>query len=162
MAERMSLDNQQYDDIIDRAEILAAELDTLFRVSQVLSQSLNLKETLQGVLLQMHEKGGLSNGMVSLVQPDKGEMLLSAVHGDTDAEEVRYRSGEGVVGNILEVGRTVVVNRISDEPRFLGRLGLYDKNLPFIGVPIRVSGELVGVLAAQPNERNDALLSERA
>lgn len=162
MAERMSLETQDYNTGSDRAEMLAAELDTLFRVSQVLSQSLNLTETMQGVLLQMHENGGLRNGMVSLVQPDKGEMLLSAVHGDTDADEVRYRSGEGVVGSILAEGRTVVVKRISDEPRFLGRLGLYDKDLPFIGVPIRVSGELVGVLAAQPNERLDSLLNERA
>ncbi|WP_455204512.1 nif-specific transcriptional activator NifA [Kaarinaea lacus] len=161
MAERMSLDTQDYNDATDRAELLAAELDTLFRVSQVLSQSLNLSETLQGVLLQMHENGNLRNGMVSLVQPDKSEMLLSAVHGDTVADDIRYRAGEGVVGTILEEGRTVVVNRISDEPRFLGRLGLYDKELPFIGVPIRVSGEMVGVLAAQPKERN-SLLSERA
>ncbi|WP_455222659.1 nif-specific transcriptional activator NifA [Kaarinaea lacus] len=146
----------------DRAEMLVAEIDTLYRVSQVLSQSLNLQETLQGVLLQMHEKGSLRNGMVSLVQPDKGEMLLSAVHGDTAGEEIRYRSGEGVVGNILEEGRTVVVKRISEEPRFLGRLGLYDKDLPFIAVPIRVSGELVGVLAAQPMEKSDSLLHEHA
>ncbi|MGD8938751.1 MAG: GAF domain-containing protein, partial [Gammaproteobacteria bacterium] len=162
MAERMSLKMQDYNNESDRAEMLAAELDTLFRVSQVLSQSLNLTETLQGVLLQMHENGGLRNGMVSLVQPDKSEMLLSAVHGDTEVAEVRYRSGEGVVGSILAEGRTVVVNRISDEPRFLGRLGLYDKDLAFIGVPIRVKGELVGVLAAQPNERLDSLLDERA
>ncbi len=162
MAERMSKDIHEFKDTTGRADLLVAELDTLFRVSQVLSQSLNLQETLQGVLLEMHEKGSLCNGMVSLLQPDKGEMLLSAVHGDTDGEEIRYRSGEGVVGNILEEGRTVVVRRISDEPRFLGRLGLYDHDLAFIAVPIRVSGELVGVLAAQPKERNDTLLNEHA
>jgi len=162
MAERMSLENQDYYDDSGRTELLAAELDTLFRVSQVLSRSLNLKETLQAVLLQLHERGGLRNGMVSLVQPDSGEMLLSAVHGSPEVDEVRYRAGEGIVGSIMEIGRTVVVKRISDEPRFLGRLGLYDKDLPFIGVPIRVSDELVGVLAAQPYKNNDLLLSEHA
>ena len=162
MAEKNSLETLEYNDIAGRVEMLAAELDTLFHVSQVLSQSLNLTETLQGVLLRLHENGGLRNGMVSLVQPDKIDMLLSAVHGDIGSEEVRYRAGEGVVGAILQEGRTVVVKRISDEPRFLGRLGLYDKELPFIGAPIRVSGELVGVLAAQPCERNEVLLSERA
>lgn len=162
MAERMSQKIHEYNDETGRADMLVAELDTLYRVSQVLSQSFNLQETLQGVLLEMHEKGNLSNGMVSLLQPDKSEMLLSAVHGDTGGEEVRYRTGEGVVGNILEEGRTVVVRRISDEPRFLGRLGLYDQDLAFIAAPIRVSGELVGVLAAQPKERSDALLNEHA
>jgi Nif-specific regulatory protein len=39
---------------------------------------------------------------------------------------------------------------------------LYDTELPFIGVPIRVAGDLVGVLAAQPATAADGLLDERA
>jgi len=149
-------------DYPNQADMLRAEMDTLFRVSQVLSQSLNLHETLQGVLLQMHESGDLYNGMVSLLVPEKGEMILSAVHSDTERPEIRYRLGEGVVGHIMQEGRTIVINRISDEPRFLGRLGLYAEDMAFIGVPIRVSGELVGVLAAQPKENEERLLAERA
>jgi Nif-specific regulatory protein len=38
---------------------------------------------------------------------------------------------------VLERGEQVVLPRIADEPRFLNRLRLYDRELPFIGVPIR-------------------------
>ena len=68
-----------------------------------------------------------------------------------------------MVGAILELGDTVVVKRIADEPRFLDRLGLYDPQLPFIGVPIRVGeGSPVGVLAAQPQSSDATLLGEHA
>jgi len=50
---------------------------------------------------------------------------------------------------------------VSEEPRFLGRLGLYDPELPFIGSPIYIEeGDTIGVLAAQPD--NSLFLGERA
>ncbi|MFM8445330.1 MAG: nif-specific transcriptional activator NifA, partial [Methylococcus sp.] len=65
---------------------------------------------------------------------------------------VRYESGEGIMGLILDAGYTIAIERIADEPRFLGKLGLYDPALPFIGAPIRVGkDDLIGVLAAQPS-----------
>ena len=76
--------------------------------------------------------------------------------------DVRYKSGEGILGQVLEYGETIVVNRIADEPRFIGRLGIYDSNLPFIAVPIRLGSRIVGVLAAQPNEPAFAELKDRA
>jgi Nif-specific regulatory protein len=149
----------------DRSRLLESELEALFQVSRVLSRSLDLHETLHAVLEVLHEHAGMQRGMVTLLDPDSGELLVSAVHSDDPerAGNVRYRPGEGVVGGILELGDTVVVKRIADESRFLDRLGLYDSQLPFIGVPIRVGeGKPVGVLAAQPQSGDTALLGERA
>jgi len=145
---------------------MTQELDALFSVSQVLSHSLDLQKTLSGVLQELHDRGGLTHGMVTLLNPESGELILRAVHNDTvngrTLEEVRYRAGEGVVGHILDTGETVVVERIANEPRFIGRLGVYDPNLPFIGTPIRMGGRLIGVLAAQPAVGSPAVLDERA
>ncbi len=129
-----------------------AEMDTLFQVSGILSRSLNLRETLSGVLEVLHDGVGLERGMVTLVDPASGELSLSAVHGLPTLRpgEVRYQPGEGVVGGIMEEGRSVILERIADDARFLGRLGIYDSDGPFVGVPIRVGRESVGVLAAQP------------
>jgi len=145
--------------------LLEGELDALYRVSQVLSRSLNLKETLKGVLGVLHERAGMNCGMVTLLDPRSGELLVSAVHGIPEevAESVRYLPGEGLVGSILAMGEPLVVERIADEPRFLGRLGVYDPEQPFIGVPIRVGdNDMVGVLAAQPAGGVDSFLNERA
>ncbi len=145
------------------AQLFKLELDTLFHVSHVLSRSLNLQETLEAVLEVLDERGGMQRGMVTLLDPRSGELLISAIHASQPNEYtgVRYQPGEGVVGQILEQGELIVLNRISDEPRFLDRLGVYDRNLPFIAVPIRSGEEVVGVLAAQPRCTN-SLLEERA
>ncbi len=151
--------------VVDRSELLEIELATLFRVSQVLSHPCPLWETLDQVLRVLHEHGELHRGVVSLVDPDSGALLVSAIHDQpkpASGAPVRYLPGEGVLGMVLERGERLVLPRLADEPRFLDRLRLYDRELPLIGVPIRAgSGQYSGVLAAQP-PRLDKWLAERA
>jgi Nif-specific regulatory protein len=47
-------------------------------------------------------------------------------------------------------GDSLVIERLAEESRFLNRLGVYDSNLPFIGVPITIGEHTAGVFAAQP------------
>ncbi|HRD49257.1 MAG TPA: nif-specific transcriptional activator NifA [Candidatus Contendobacter sp.] len=150
---------------MDRSELLEIELATLFGVSRILSQPCPLEDTLARILHVLHDRGELLRGTVSLVDPDSGALLVSAVHGSSslpDDQPVRYLPGEGLLGMVLERGEKVVLPRIADEPRFLNRLRLYDRELPFIGVPIRAGpAQYSGVLAAQP-PRRDQWLPERA
>jgi Nif-specific regulatory protein len=136
---------------------LEEQLGALYEVSSVLSRSLNLRETLCEVLKVLNDRSRLHYGMVCLVDGESGELLVSALH-DAQAlpvESVRYRPGEGVIGRILEHNETWILPRVGDEPRFLGRLNIYDQDLPFIGVPIRIGEEgAVGVFAAQPSAAN--------
>ncbi|MBU0690153.1 MAG: nif-specific transcriptional activator NifA [Gammaproteobacteria bacterium] len=133
-------------------DLLRAELETLYQVSRVLSHSLNFKQTLDGVLNALHEGVGLDRGMVSLIDAATGELQVSLVYGvsDTVTEEVSYLPGEGVVGTILKTGNSIMVDCIMDEPRFLSRMGIYNPQGAFVGVPIRIGRKVVGVLAAQP------------
>ncbi|MGF1643248.1 MAG: nif-specific transcriptional activator NifA [Thiotrichales bacterium] len=151
-------------DLKRQYERLSAALEALFRVSQVLSRSLNLSETLSSVLDILHEWGRLERGMVCLAAPDSGGLHVIAVHGmpELRGEDIRYLPGEGVVGMVLEAGTSVTLRRIADEPRFVGRLGIYDSDGAFAGVPIRVGSEVVGVLAAQPERGAAAELADHA
>jgi Nif-specific regulatory protein len=105
----------------------------------------------------------MSKGMVSLVDSDTGDLRVSGLLEDGAApfETIRYQPGEGVIGRILELNEPWIVPRLAAEPRFLDRLGIYDPQLPFIGVPIRLGDEgAVGVFAVQPPAAE--LLNERA
>ena len=147
-----------------RLDLLESQLAALFEVSSVLSRSLNLRETLREVLAVLHHRGRLRHGLVSLLSEDRGELLISALHTDDadPVEAVAYQPGEGVIGSILARNRSWILPRVADESRFLDRLNLYDPDLPFIGVPIRLGdGGAVGVFAAQPPVSDD-LLAERA
>ena len=145
---------------------ITVERDMLFSVSQILAHSNDLRKTLSDVLQELENRVHLSRGIVTLLDPESGDLILVAMINPDGTvvkpEGIRYKSGEGILGQILECGETVVVDRIADEPRFIGRLGIYDPNLPFIAVPIRLGSRVVGVLAAQPNELASAELKDRA
>ena len=147
-----------------RLVLLESHLAALFEVSSVLSRSLNLRQTLREVLGVLHERSRLRHGLVCLLDEERGELLVSALHGK-DAEpfeKITYQPGEGVIGRILSTNEPWILPRVADEPRFLDRLNLYDPGLPFIGVPIRHGEEhAIGVFAAQP-PAGEQLLGDRA
>ncbi len=146
------------------AQLHRAELDCLYRVSEILSRSLDCGQSVRQVLDVLDEEVGLSKGMVSVLDPEAGDLVVHAVQGtDVGSDEpVRYQPGEGIVGLLLEDKRSVALPVVGRDHRFLDRLGIYDRNLPFIAAPINVGGRLKGVLAVQPEEPDDGLLSERA
>lgn len=148
-----------------RIKMVEQQMSALYQVSRVLSRSLDLHETLKAVLEVLDEYAGFRRGMVTLVDPESGSMLVNAAHVDDESllQNVSYQPGEGIVGTILSDDEVVVIERIIDEPRFLDRLGIYHPRLPFIGVPIHVGDNSpVGVLAAQPDNMAGTLLDDMA
>jgi len=144
---------EESDRTAPRADVLERELEALYRVSQVLNRSLDLQKTLQGVLETLHRHAAVERGMVALTD-EGGEMFVRGLYDPalSGVDTVRYGPGEGIVGTILEEGKTIVLARVADDPRFLSRLGLYVPELPFIGVPICMNERAIGVLAAQPSD----------
>ncbi|MEI7994920.1 MAG: nif-specific transcriptional activator NifA [Methylococcaceae bacterium] len=150
--------------MVERTQLIEAELDTLYLISQVLNSTHDLHEKLQVILEILHKRSGMRSGMITLKEIENNSMIVSVVHTSGTGkftEPVRYNPGEGLMGAILDESCTIVVEKVSEEPRFLGRLGLYDPELPFIGSPIYVEeGDTIGVLAAQPD--SGLFLGERA
>ena len=153
---------------VSRAQLFEQQITALGRISHILCRSAQIEETLSRVLAVLDEDTGLQHGLISISDPDNNSLQINTIHSDSEtvaknSNSVRYRSGEGIIGRILSHGSTIVLGRISSEPRFLDRLALYDLELPFVGVPIKNSeGATIGVLAAQPETPADDLLPERA
>ncbi|MCU7812882.1 MAG: nif-specific transcriptional activator NifA [Candidatus Thiodiazotropha sp. (ex Notomyrtea botanica)] len=149
----ISTDIKLNDSTVNRSSsAMESELESFYQVSQVLSRSLNFRETLTEVLKTLNDCANMRHGMISLLDEKSGDLLVTALHENpTPLNIVSYKPGEGVVGAILAHGEPLVVRCISEEDRFLDRLGVYDLDLPFIGVPITIGDHTVGVLAAQPS-----------
>ena len=139
------------------------ELETLYRVGEILSRTLDFRSTLREVLRTLDEQAGMSRSLVTVVDPESGDLVVHAVSLDEEGDhgDVRYQPGEGLLGLILEGKSTIALACVGDEPRFLNRVGIFDRRLPFIAAPISLGGKLQGVLAVQPNTPDDGLLEER-
>jgi Nif-specific regulatory protein len=128
------------------------QLVTVYEVSKVLNSSLDLHKTMHSVLNILSSHLQMLRGMVALVQED-GDLQVIAATG-LEQEEIshgRFKRGEGVMGNILKTGVPAVVPNVAKEPIFLNRTGARKyKNstvISFIGVPIKVGRETIGVLS---------------
>ena len=139
-------------------------LAALYAVSRVLSRSLAIGETLRDLLRVLHDEAGMSKGLVAVVDAESGNLNVHTLYNPDglESDDTQYAPGEGIIGLILEKPRTIKLARVADEPRFLNRTRVYDSELPFIAVPIKVGGDLKGVLAVQPEAPEDGLLEERA
>jgi len=81
------------------------QLKALHQISVILSQTLNMEETLQQMLGCLHELAGLQYGMVTLYNEDRQGMLVQALYGADpevihDASKIKYRINEGILGNV--------------------------------------------------------------
>ncbi|MBI5752583.1 MAG: nif-specific transcriptional activator NifA [Hydrogenophilales bacterium] len=138
------------------------ELATIYEISKILSSSLDLNKTAREVLgiLSSHLK--MRRGMVSLVQ-GSGELHVVEATG-MSAEAVqrgRFRKGEGITGKVLQTGMPMVVPDVAKEPLFLNRTGSRSlaegQVVAFIGVPIKVGRETIGVVSVDREVNNQPM-----
>lgn len=129
------------------------ELIAIFEISKILSESLDLSKALHGVLNVLSSYLGMRRPTVSLVQ-ENGELhIVGAVELSPDeVNRGRFRAGEGITGRILKTGAPIVVPNVSEEPLFLNRTGARNlsvaSKIAFLGVPIKVGRESIGVVTA--------------
>ena len=127
----------------------ARRLSTLLEISQALSGTLNLKSSLQRVLVTLIRHHSVVRGMITLLR--ENELQVEAAEGFEDrARVVRFTLGEGITGKVVESGRPIVVPRVSREPAFLNlaprRPDHPKQELSFICVPILLNRVAVGAL----------------
>ncbi len=137
---------------VARADHQEDVLGALARVSQILTDGLNLKESLHRVLEVLERYHGAIRSAVTLLDPETRELHIEAANGLTlKGRRVRYNLGEGITGMVVESGRPLVIPQISREPLFLSRADerkeLAKQELTFICVPILIKGEKAGALS---------------
>ncbi len=144
-----------------RHEAVVSQLLAIYEISKVLGSSLDTEKSLRGVLNILSAHLRMRRGMVCLRQPSGGFYIAGAP--DLTSQEIergKYRSGEGVIGQIIKSGMPIVVPDIRLEPRFLNRTESRDFSadqvIAFLGVPIQAGNELLGALAVD-RETEDAL-----
>lgn len=142
----------------DRMCRVVEKLRVLFNVSQTLQQSPDLREIVKPVLKQMSESLGLYRGTVRILNRETGDLLIDEAFG-LSAEEMaaeRIRLGEGVIGQVVQSGRPIVVPDIEasgNQSLHIACNGYDGQSLQrpgataFLCVPIAHGTEIMGTLS---------------
>ena len=128
-----------------------AKLSTLLQISQALSGTLNLKAGLQDVLETLGRQHAAVRSLVAVRDKETQTLHVEAARGlSRPSHHIRYAVGEGVIGKVVESGRTIVVPRMSREPSLVHRATakheLASQELSFVCVPIAIDRAAIGAL----------------
>lgn len=143
-----------------------SELTMLFEVSQLLDQTVDLREVVSPILKTIAKYTGMVRGTLTLLDRDTGELFIEAAHGlsSNQQQRGRYMLNEGVTGNVVRTGRAVAVPKVSEEPLFLNRTkareDLNKDDLSFLCVPIKMGNEVYGALSVDKLFEPDVELDE--
>ncbi len=138
-------------------DLNAMALNAIFKVSQSFSQDASPREVLTEILGILDQLLQYHHGMISLLDPETGDLLVETALGidRKRLDETRYRKGEGIVGLILKTKKPLSIKVIKNDPRFVHRLDVYNPEAAFLGVPILIQEMMLGVftITLDPTEK---------
>ncbi|HSG05285.1 MAG TPA: GAF domain-containing protein, partial [Nitrospiria bacterium] len=130
-----------------------AELTALYEISSALASSRDPGESAKRILEILASSLAMRRGTLTFLDPDTGELVIETAHGLTKEEQARgrFKIGEGVTGRVFERGEPMIVPDLGQEPLFLNRTrsrgDLAKEKIAFICMPVKVRGEVFGVLS---------------
>jgi Nif-specific regulatory protein len=144
------------------------ELSILTEVGQILSSTLELRDTFGKVMQILSDKLTMRRGTLVLLDESTGRLRTEAAVGLTpdEMERGKYALGEGITGNVVATGRPRIVADVRKEPDFLNKTGRFNpttdsEQISFVCVPIKIEGRTTGALSVdKPFVSEDQLRSD--
>ncbi|MEJ2558793.1 MAG: GAF domain-containing protein [Anaerolineae bacterium] len=132
------------------------ELTTLNKISQAITSTLDLQETLTIITDHTTRLLGVAATSVVLYDETNDDLLFAAASGEGSdfVRGMRLALGQGVVGWVAQQGQPVLVPNVSEDSRFFGD---FDKESGFttrsiLCVPLQTKGQTIGAIEALNKE----------
>ena len=133
----------------------AEELAALNRTSQLITARLDLPSVLETISRSVTPLMGSTGCGIGLLSPDRTLIEHAAAHGFRTPEwrNLSVRVGEGIIGLAVSSGRAVRSDDLREDPRS-ARRDLDEKEgiRSMLSVPLRVGGQIIGVISAFSTE----------
>lgn len=144
------------------------ELSILTELGQILSSTLELRDTFGKMMQIISDKLNMRRGTLVLLDESTGRLRTEAAVGLTtgEIERGKYALGEGITGNVVATGRPRIVPDIRNEPDFLNRTGRFNASndegqISFICLPIKIEGRTTGALSVdKPFDSDEQLRND--
>ncbi|MCB9421536.1 MAG: GAF domain-containing protein [Ardenticatenaceae bacterium] len=147
---------EAHDELEERVEERTAELTLLNRASNALISTLDQDQVFITVLEELRHLLDVVACSVWLVEEKTGDIVCHQNSGpqDEDVRGWRLAKGEGIIGWVVENGRSQLISDALTDPRHYTRL---DKVLDLttrslITIPLVVQGRIIGALQALDSE----------
>ena len=138
--------------LLNETEQRAQELATVNTVSAALAGELNLNALIELVGEQIRTVFKADIAFVALRDEEKGIINFPYQCGQQHIDPIQW--GEGITSKIIQSGRPLMINRDMDRQRQeMGVVLIGKRARSFLGVPIFVGGESVGVVSVQHSEQ---------
>src|SRR3954464_10279870 len=141
------------------------ELSILTELGQILSSTLELRDTFGKMMQIISDKLNMRRGTLVLLDDSTGRLRTEGAVGLTadEMERGKYALGEGITGNVVATGRPRIVADIRKEPDFLNKTGRFnpsadDGQISFLCVPIKIEGRTTGALSVDKPFTSDEQL----
>ncbi len=127
------------------------EVTLINEIGKLFSKGLSFNESILELLKILYSFWDVRHSFVALLDKEKKVLSISQSFGLTP-EEIKkgiFKIGEGIIGRVYKYGIPVVLSDLK-EKTYLNRTGLRDRleeKETFVAVPIKIGGEIIGVLA---------------
>ncbi|MCJ7536055.1 MAG: PAS domain S-box protein [Anaerolineales bacterium] len=121
----------------------------LFRLSADLAAALDERDVCQRVVVGLHDTLGYDFVAFFLVEESTGDRVMIASVGFVDPP-VRLKAGEGLSELAFLDGQLRYTPHVNQEPGYFYGMGGSE-----VDVPVRIGGEVTGVLIAESKQRAD-------
>ncbi|MBE9208011.1 GAF domain-containing sensor histidine kinase [Nostoc sp. LEGE 06077] len=119
------------------------EIDLLHDISIQVTASLNLKQVSRLLIQEAGQLIPSTGGAILLLNKKTNIFETLAEIGGNSYLQHPIKLGEGIIGNIVQMGRGEIVNNIVSYPRFIGENKQFNS---LICVPLNVEERVVGVI----------------
>jgi len=125
-------------------------LAALNAVSQIVIQSLELRQILDGALDKIREVMEVDAAQIRLVAPWTQELTITAFKGlslEYAQGVAGVKVGEGLHGGVAETGEPLILKNVSTDPRIARSAAKREKLQAMLIVPVRAKSGIVGALS---------------
>lgn len=144
------------------ARARVAELSTLYRISQALSLAPDLKSVLGGAQEEIMSLTNATGMGVRLLTPEKA--TLHWIYLSEYGREIPVANlpptplDQGLSGHVARTGETLLLNKIDEQilEQYNSRILAGGWSASFIGIPLKVANEIIGVLTVDNGEDSNA------
>jgi len=128
----------------------SAELQALIKVSKTVNAHLHLDAVLESVMSVTTEVMQVEASSLFYIDEETGDLLFHVAQGKKadGLKQIRLKQGEGIVGQVVQSGQSLIVNDVTRDKRFCSRV---DEKSGFITrsilcVPVATSNKLWGAI----------------